>query len=157
MSRVLTRIDQIQDIVVANIGRSNPLIRSQGGPGVAEALRSTGREAGAIALPFGSHPKALSPQRLGNLLRLRQSTPKMDYSCQNPHGVPQGFRSCQMRGRPAVLRCLRRVRHSEEQGPGFAGMRRGASPSGPPSRLGFATLSCPAGHPAKPSVRPCGT
>ncbi len=137
MSRVLTKIAQIQGTVVANIGRSYPLIRSQGGPGVG----STGREAGATALPFGSHPKALSPQCLWNLLRLRQGTPKMDYSCQNPHGVPQGFRqanclawrlrdrqasglpwaegwrSCQMRGRSAVLRCLRRVRRSEEQGP----------------------------------------
>ncbi len=205
MSCVLTRIDEIQGIVVANIGRLYPLIRSQGGLGVAIASRSTGRETGAIALPFGSHPKALSPQRLWNLLRLRQGTPKMDYSCQNPHGVPQGFRqanclawrlrdrqasglpwaegwrSCQMRGRSAVLRCLRRVRRSEEQGPRSRGCDRAgvqlqprllrlnvllrgrlhalrARSLLPPSRL--PTIRCTprlASHPGKPSARPCGT
>ncbi len=137
MSRVLTRIVHKQGLTN---GRSNPLIRSQGGPGVAKASRSTGREVGAIALPFGSHPKALSPQRLWNLLRLWQGTPKMGYSCQNPHGVPQasglpwaeGWRNCQMRGRSAVLQCLRRG----------------------------STIHCAprlASHPGKPSARPCGT
>ncbi len=151
MSRVLTRIVHKQGLTN---GRSNPLIRSQGGPGVATASRSTGREAGAIALPFGSHPKALNPQRLWNLLRLRQGTPKMGYSCQNPHGVPQGFRqanclawrlwyrqasglpwaegwrSCQIRERSAVLRCLRRG-----------------------SAIRYAPRLAP--HPGKPSARPC--
>ncbi len=176
MSRVLTRIVQIQGIVVANIGRSYPLIRSQEGPGIATASRSTGREAGAIALPFGSHPKALSPQRLWNLLRLRQGTLKMGYSCQNPHGVPQGFcqanclawrlwyrqvsglpwaegwRSCQMRRRTTAA--------------AFAAAKCSATGSPPrtlcaepatPSQL--LTICCAphlASYFGKPSVRPCG-
>ncbi len=171
MSRVLTRIVYKQGLTNS---RSNPLIRSQGGPGVATASRSTGREAGAIALPFGSHPKALSPQRLWNLLRLRQGTPKMGYSCQNPHG--RWFS-----GRSAMLRCLRRVRRSEEQGPRSRGCDRAgvqlqprllrldvplrgrlhalrARSLLPPSRL--PTIRCAlrlASHPGKLGVWPCGT